>query len=282
MGTVALVALLLAHATLSHGAHDGRQQQQHSLSAEGRDFSFPRRHVANMRAQQQQQQQQRGNASIDYNLYNFTQTVDHFNFEATAHSNQSFTQRYLLINEKAYTKQRLENGTVPPIFVFTGAEGGDIEAVMWACECHEPLIGGLVHTLVDRKGIAWGGVDRIRHARADTFMINVALDMGALVAFLEMRFFGHSVPFPASEALQPCARLPPSPPPCFRLGYVPMSQLCSTRCPLSGRGRGKTLRHARHAGARIVWACCPSSRRWPTTQCSSATSARGWGHRLRP
>ena len=51
-----------------------------------------------------------------------------------------------------------------PIFVFTGAEGGNVEEVIWAY----------------------------------AFMVNFANELGALTVAFEHRFFGLSVPFGGS------------------------------------------------------------------------------------
>jgi lysosomal Pro-X carboxypeptidase len=101
--------------------------------------------------------------------YNFSQTTDHFNFETLTSPDDKFTQRWLTINEANYTKQA-DRSTVP-IFVFTGAEGGNVEETAWAY----------------------------------SFIIDMACEMGALTVLLEHRFFGRSVPFGgnATEALLP-------------------------------------------------------------------------------
>eukprot|EP01043_Picozoa_sp_COSAG02_P026351 COSAG02_NODE_1516_length_12182_cov_14.478689_12_plen_561_part_00 len=102
-------------------------------------------------------------------VYNFSQTTDHTNFESLDPPYDTFTQRYLLINEANYSKH--EDRSTLPIFVFTGAEGGNVEETAWAY----------------------------------TFIINLACKMNALTVLLEHRFFGLSVPFGgnATEALQP-------------------------------------------------------------------------------
>mmetsp|Transcript_17533 Transcript_17533/g.51923 ORF Transcript_17533/g.51923 Transcript_17533/m.51923 type:complete len:493 (-) Transcript_17533:93-1571(-) len=103
-------------------------------------------------------------ADNEYSVRHFTQTTDHFNAET---SSGTFLQRYLL-TDKYYT-----NGSGAPIFVFTGAEGGDVTGLY---------------------GYAYG------HPRA------VARTHRALIVFLEHRFFGHSLPFgngSASDAVRP-------------------------------------------------------------------------------
>ena len=102
-------------------------------------------------------------------VHNYTQTADHFNFETDLSAEfATFTQRYLLINDANWTKR---GDSTAPIFVFTGAEGGNVQETAWAY----------------------------------SFMINVACRMGGLVALFEHRFFGLSVPFGgnATEALLP-------------------------------------------------------------------------------
>jgi lysosomal Pro-X carboxypeptidase len=105
-----------------------------------------------------------GQSLPGYTVHNYSQTLDHFNFQQGG----NFEQRYLLINAGNYT-----NGSSTPIFVFTGAEGGNVENVIWAY----------------------------------TFMINVAMEINAMVVCLEHRFFGLSIPFGnnATEALRPQA-----------------------------------------------------------------------------
>ena len=101
-----------------------------------------------------------------YTVHNHTQTLDHFNYQIDKVS--TFDQRYLLINAANYS-----NGSNTPIFFFTGAEGGNVEDVLWAY----------------------------------TFMVNVAMELNAMVVCMEHRFFGLSVPFNnnVTEALLPRA-----------------------------------------------------------------------------
>jgi hypothetical protein len=88
----------------------------------------------------------------EYEIRKFTQTLDHFNSENIG----DFDQR-LLVTDKYYRK-----GTGAPIFVFTGAEGGDVTKYY---------------------SYAYG------HAVA------YAQRKGGLIVFLEHRFFGKSLPF---------------------------------------------------------------------------------------
>ena len=56
----------------------------------------------------------------EYTIHTFNQTLDHFNFESAATG--TFPQRYLVHNSSW-------SGPGSPIFVFTGAEGGDITSL---------------------------------------------------------------------------------------------------------------------------------------------------------
>ena len=86
-----------------------------------------------------------------YKMHNFSQRVDHFNF---FHSSV-FSQRYLVADT------HFSQGS--PIFVFTGAEGGDIEPLYKFGDYGTPIA--------------------------------FAKSLGALVVFLECRYFGESLPF---------------------------------------------------------------------------------------
>ena len=104
-----------------------------------------------------------------HTVHTYTQAADHFNFETDLSADYAtFTQRYLLINEANWTTR---GDRTAPIFVFTGAEGGNVQETAWAY----------------------------------TFLIDVACRMGSLVALFEHRYFGLSVPFGgnATEALLP-------------------------------------------------------------------------------
>ncbi|KAL1503900.1 hypothetical protein AB1Y20_012362 [Prymnesium parvum] len=100
-----------------------------------------------------------------YTLRNFTQRVDHFNF----FHDRTFAQRYLL--STAY----FTPGSPAPLLVFTGAEGGDVEALYASGDYGTPLA--------------------------------FAQSSGALLVFLECRFFGGSLPFGAASFAASAARL---------------------------------------------------------------------------
>lgn len=95
----------------------------------------------------------------EYSIHTFNQTLDHFNaLSMTGEASDSastFTQRYLVTNSSWA-------GSPAPIFVFTGAEGGDVTKLY---------------------DYAYG------HA------VTVAKRHKALIIFLEHRFFGKSLPF---------------------------------------------------------------------------------------
>ena len=156
----ALLLLLAPTAAVSSRSHHHQSHRAHLL-------------------RQAEQQRARQAQLPPHTVHNFTQTTDHFNFELgrslsgrAKHSadDAHFTQRYVLLNERNFSHHARHDKHPPPIFVFTGAEGGNVEETMWAY----------------------------------TFMIEVACRMGALVAFFEHRFFGLSIPFGgnASEALR--------------------------------------------------------------------------------
>jgi hypothetical protein len=90
------------------------------------------------------------NVSSGFALRHFSQLVDHFN--CLAAGNQTFSQRYLL--------RDADWRSGAPIFVFTGAEGGDVTRV----------IGD------------YGSV------------LALAAKLGAMVVVIEGRFFGQSLP----------------------------------------------------------------------------------------
>ena len=95
-----------------------------------------------------------------YVIRNATQFVDHFNDL----DNRTFTARYLL-NDTQWTKGG-------PIFVMTGAEGGNVEDTFWAYGSY----------------------------------FDMFLELGGCVVFAEMRYFGESIPFGSvKEALKPTA-----------------------------------------------------------------------------
>ena len=144
-----------------------------AASSRSRHHQSHRAHLLRQAEQQRARQAQ----LPPHTVHNFTQTTDHFNFELgrslsgakNSTDDAHFTQRYILLNERNFSRHVRHDKRPPPIFVFTGAEGGNVEDTMWAY----------------------------------TFMIEVGCRMGALVAFFEHRFFGLSVPFAnTSEALR--------------------------------------------------------------------------------
>ena len=107
-----------------------------------------------------------------YTIHNFTQQLDHFNFETfgTRTSTSTFTQRYLRAADGATTAPTTTTTAQlapAPIFLFTGAEGGNVENVYQA----------------------YGSV--ILGARA--------LNPRAELIFVEGRFWGDSRPFAAKN-----------------------------------------------------------------------------------
>lgn len=109
----------------------------------------------------EQQQSVAAKGSKLYNEKFFTQTLDHFNYNPQSY--HTFQQRYL-INDKHWRGGAAHNNS--PIFVYTGNEG-DIE---------------------------W-------FAQNTGFMFEIAPHFGALLIFIEHRFYGKSMPYGGSKEI---------------------------------------------------------------------------------
>ncbi|KAK1614558.1 hypothetical protein QYE76_020075 [Lolium multiflorum] len=98
-----------------------------------------------------------GTAAYGYTTHYFPQELDHFSF--TPASSTVFYQRYL-VNDSFWARSPADDKVAGPIFVYTGNESP-------------------VEVFVDNTG----------------FMFDIAPKFGALLVFIEHRYYGESLPF---------------------------------------------------------------------------------------
>lgn len=120
-----------------------REQQKPQSMKDGTSSS--RSHLLNLNAK----------VGYTYDIFNFTQPLDHFNFE---NSDRSFQMRYL-INDQ-YWRKPAPGVTAGPIFFYTGNEGP-------------------ITLFADNTGFMW----------------DIAPEFEALLVFAEHRYYGASMPF---------------------------------------------------------------------------------------